>query len=338
MTQAVETSTTAPTPQERALGAFLGIIQGRCVVAAAELGVADALSDGPLPLDELARRTNANPDALFRMLRALESIGFFEQVLPRVFGNTPASDGLRKDAPGSQWAFKQIFAPGWVYWDGLTEMMRTLRTGKTAMADIWGHDTWEFYRRNPEQWPVFNEAMRSLNAPATPAITAAYDWGRFPVIADVAGGIGSQLVDILDAHPGSRGVLFDLPAVVSTAAAHDRIERVGGDFFTEIPVKADAYVLRNIIHDWNDEDALRILRTLRAATRPDARIMLVEWVISDAGDFQFGKWTDLIMMTAVGGRERTRAGFERLFKQSAFALEEIAPTQAPYSIVVGRPV
>jgi len=337
MTQTEQPSTTAPTPQEQVMGAFLGIVQGRCVVAAAELGVADALSDGPLPVDELANRTGTNPDALFRVLRALESVGFFAQVMPRVFGNTPASDCLRKDAPGSQWAFMQIFAPGWAYWEGITEITRTLRTGTSPLPDVWGHDIWEFYRRNPEQWPVFNEAMRSINAPATPAVTAAYDWGRFPVIADIAGGIGSQLVSILDAHPGSRGVLFDLPAVVSTASPHDRIEHVAGDFFTEIPVKADAYVLRNIIHDWNDEDALRILRTLRAATKPDARVMLVEWVISDAGDFQFGKWSDLIMMT-FGGRERTRAGFERLFKQSAFALEEVVPTQAPYSIVVARPV
>lgn len=320
------------------MGAFLGIVQGRCVVAATELGLADALAAGPLTVDVLARQTGTDADSLFRLMRALESIGIFTQVSPKVFANTPVSECLRRDVPGSTWAFMRVQAPGWHYWDGLSELLPTLQTGKTAMHERLGYDSWEFYRRNPEQWPVFNEAMRSVTAPMTPTITAAYDWSRFPVIADIAGGIGTQLVDILDAHPACRGVVFDLPEVVSTAIPHARVERVAGNFFEEVPVEADAYILRNIIHDWNDEKALAILKTLRRATKPTARVMLLEWALPDTPDFHVGKWTDMIMMTGVGGRERTRSDFEALFAASGFALEDVIPTASMFSIVVGRPV
>lgn len=328
----------SPSPQEQVMGAVMALIQGRCLVAAAELGLADALATGPLSVDAIAARTKVNADNVFRLMRALETIGVFKQVSPRVFGNTPMSECLRKDVPGSQWAFLQIFAPGWGYWEGLGEMLPTLRTGKTALFETWGYDIWEHYRRHPEQWTVFNESMRALTTPMTPTVTAAYDWSRFPVIVDIGGGIGTQLVDILNAHPGCRGVLFDLPEVVSTAINHDRLDRVGGNFFDKVPVEADAYIFRNIIHDWNDEKAMSILKTVRKATKPTARVMLLEWVIPDTTDFHLGKWTDVTMMTAVSGRERTKGEFEALFRSAGFVLEEIVPTASMFSIVVGRPV
>lgn len=337
MTQTDDQPSASPSPQEKVMGAFIGLLQGRCVVAAAELGLADALAAGPLSVEALAVQIDADADNVFRLMRALESIEIFKQVSPRVFENTPTSECLRKDVPGSQWAFLQIFAPGWGHWDGLSEMLPTLRTGKTALHEKWGHDSWEFYRRHPEQWPVFNEAMRSITAPMTPTITAAYDWGRFPVIADIAGGIGTQLVDILDAHPGCRGVLFDMPEVVSGAIEHDRVERVAGDFFRDVPVEADAYILRNIIHDWNDEKSVSILKTLRTATKPTARVMILEWVLPDTAEFHLGKWTDMVMMASVGGRERTGTDFEKLFSEAGFVLEEIVPTASMFSIVVARP-
>ena len=330
-------STASPSPQEQVMGACVGMIQGRCVVAAAELGLPDALARGPLSVEAIAAKVKADADSVFRLMRALETIGVFKQASPRVFENTPMSECMRKDVPGSQWAFLQIWAPEWGYWEGLGEMLPTIRTGKTALHEAWGYDTWEFYRRHPDQWPVFNEAMRSFTGPMTPAVTAAYDWGRFPVIADIGGGIGTQLVDILDAHPACRGVLFDMPEVVSTAIAHDRVERVGGDFFSDVPVEADAYIFRNIIHDWNDEKSIAILKTLRKATKPTARVMLLETAIPDTADFHFGKWQDIVMMTGVGGRERTRTDFETLFKEAGFVLEDVVPTESAFSIVVGRP-
>jgi hypothetical protein len=144
-------------------------------------------------------------------------------------------------------------------------------------------------------------------------------------------------VDILTAHPECRGIVFDQPEVVAAAIPHERMERLGGNFFEDIPVEADAYILRGIVHDWNDDDALSILKTLRRATRPTALVMLIEWLIPDTSEFNFGKWTDMSMMAAVGGRERTREDFEKLFRQSGFELNEIVPTASTFTIIVGRP-
>src|SRR5215831_3211393 len=221
--------------------------------------------------------------------------------------------------------------------DSYSELLSTLRTGKTMLFETWGYDIWEHYRRHPEQWVVFNEAMRGMTGPMTPAVTAACDWSRFPVIADVGGGIGTQLVDILNAHPKCRGVLFDQAEVVATAIAHDRMERVAGNFFERIPVVADAYIFRNIIHDWDDEHAVSILKTLRKTTKSDSRVILMEWLIPETSEFSFGKWTDITMMTAVSGRERTKSDFESLFKDAGFVLEEIVPTASSFTLVVARP-
>ena len=334
----VEQVLASRSPQDQVMGLVFGVLYGRCLIAAAELGIADALAARPLPLQELAERTQANAGSLFRVLRALETLGVFQQISPGVFANTPVSECLRRDVPGSQWAFVHLLAPGLGLWDGYSEMLETLRTGKTALFEKWGYDLWEHLRHHPERAEIFNEGMRSMTAPMTPAVTAAFDWSRFPVIADIGGGIGTQLVDILEAHPGCRGVLFDQPDVVAAGIPHERVERVAGSFFEHIPVEADAYLLRNIIHDWNDAESLSILRVLRKAIKPSALVILVEWLIPDTPEFNFGKWTDITMMVALGGRERTKADFERLFRESGFELDEIVPTGSAFTIVIGRPV
>jgi hypothetical protein len=324
-------------PHDQVIGYLMGVIQGRAVICAAELGIADALADGPLSVQELATRKGIHPGNLFRLLRALESIGFFRETSPGVFGNNTLSDCLCNGLPGSLWPLVRMWGPGWGYWDGNAEMAETIRAGKTTLFERWGYDIWEHYRRKPEQWPVFNEAMRCMNVLATPAVTAAYDWGRFPVIADIAGGNGSQLVDILAANPAAEGILFDQAEVVAAAIPHPRVQKVAGNFFEQISVEADTYILRNIIHDWDDEAATSILRTLRASVKNESKVMLVEWLIPEAPGFHFGKWTDLIMMTGVGGRERTRSEFASLFREAGFELEDTVPTASHYTIVIGRP-
>jgi hypothetical protein len=157
------------------------------------------------------------------------------------------------------------------------------------------------------------------------------------VIADIGGGIGSQLSSILDAHPACRGVLFDQPDVVSEARDDDRIERIGGDFFKDVPVQADAYVMRWVLHDWSDEESVAILTNMKKAMRPHARLMVVESVITDTPDFDLGKWMDMNMMMMSTGRERTAAEFGDLLAQSGFELEQIVPTPSPLSIVDAKP-
>ena len=178
--------------------------------------------------------------------------------------------------------------------------------------------------------------MRSLSAVITPAVSAAYDWGRFPVIADIGGGISTQLVAILDASPSCRGILFDQPNVIRDAIPHARAERVGGDFFKTVPTGADVYILRWIIHDWADPEAIEILKNVRKAMKPSSRVMLIEEIVTDPPKPAMGTWLDPHMLIMTDGRERTANEYRELYAKAGFELEEIVPTPSPLSIIVGR--
>lgn len=326
----------ASSPQEYILGIVNSHIQGRAVAIAAELELADILAGGPLHIDDIAARTKTDALSLFRVLRALESTGIFRQVSPRVFANTPSSECLRRNVPGSQWAWvRTCLSSDSIVFEGSAALMRAVQNGETAFGQIRGCSVWEFLQQHPDKSAIFNEAMRSLSAVITPAVTASYDWSRFPVIADIAGGIGTQLVSILDAYPSCRGILFDQPHVLAEAIPHERMERVGGDFFVNVPSGADAYMLRWIIHDWAEPKALAILSSVRKAMKPGARLVLVESVIPDTPDPDMGKWMDLIMLIMVGGRERTAAEYRELYAKAGFELERVVPTPSPHSLVIG---
>jgi hypothetical protein len=328
----------APSPQEKILGIVNNYWQGCCVGAAAQLEIADLLADGPLPVDVLAQRTKTHAPSLFRMLRALESIGIFTQSAPGVFANTAQSDCLRRHKEGSQWAWVRItLCPDSFPVDGWRGLMLSLQNGRTGVEQIRGRTGWELLQDDPEQSAYFNAAMRDLSAAMTPAVTAAYDWSRFPGIADIGGGIGAQLSSILDAHPSCRGILFDQSHVIADAPPNGRIERIGGDFFAGIPVQADAYLMRWVIHDWADPEALTILGNIKKVAAPGARVVLVEWVLTDTPEPDTGKWMDVNMLVNAGGKERSAGEFRELDERAGFELEAIVPTASPLHIIVGRP-
>jgi hypothetical protein len=216
-------------------------------------------------------------------------------------------------------------------------LVLSLRNGRPGFDQVTGQGVWEHLQSSPETQTIFNQAMGDLSASISPAVAGSFDWSRFPVVADIGGGIGSQLSSILDAHPSCRGILFDQPAVVAEAL-DGRIERVGGDFFKDVPVQANAYVMRWILHDWSDEESVALLTNVKKATRAEARLMVVESVIPETPEFDMGKWMDLNMMAMATGRERTAAEFRGLFERAGFALEQIVPTASPLSIVIGRPI
>jgi hypothetical protein len=328
----------ASTPQEQILGIVNNHWQSCCVGAAAQLELADLLADGPLHVDVLAERTQTHGPSLYRLLRALESTGIFAQTSPRVFGNTPASECLRRNLAGSNWAWIRLtLCSGAFVFEGWRGLMLSLTNGRPGFEQVTGHKPWEYLRSNPLEASIFNQAMRDLSASISPAVAAAFDWSRYPVIADIGGGIGSQLSSILDAHPACRGVLFDQPATVAEALEDHRIERVGGDFFKEIPVHADAYVMRWILHDWSDDESVALLGNLRSVVKASARLMVVESVIPESSEFDMGKWMDANMMVMATGRERTAAEFRDLLARAHFALEQIVRTPSPLSIIVAKP-
>ena len=214
--------------------------------------------------------------------------------------------------------------------------MLSLKNGRPGFDQVTGQNGWEHMQSNPETATIFNQAMRDLSTSISPAVAAAFDWSRYPVIADIGGGIGSQLSSILDAHPSCRGILFDQPQVVAEAPDDSRIERVGGDFFKDVPIQADAYVMRWLLHDWSDEESVVILNNLKKVARPNARVMLVESVVPETPEFDMGKWMDLNMLVMATGRERTAAEFRKLLDQAGFELEEIVATPSPLSIVIAQ--
>jgi O-methyltransferase domain/Dimerisation domain len=330
---------TKPSPHEQLHSIILGFRQARAVSLAAELDIADHLAKGPLDVAELAKRTKANASALFRVLRALESMGMFSQVSPRVFGNTEASEFLRKDVAGSHKAWiLHCLAQGHGSFESWNELAYSVNTETASFDKVHGCDLWEFHRLNPEVDATFNEAVRNFSKGMTPIVTAAYEWKQFPVIADIGGGIGAQLISILDASPSTRGILFDQPHVGANPIGHERMEVVGGDFFESVPEGADAYLLRFILHDWSDPKAAAILATVRKAMKPSARLMVVESVISEGPEFHMGKWIDLNMLTMLGGRERSEAEFRDLLRSTGFELEATVPTGSPLSILLAKPV
>ena len=324
--------------EEQVLGIVTNHWQAHGVGLAAKLELADHLADGPLAVEELAKRSRTHAPSLYRMLRALESTGIFASTENGSFENTPASDCLRRNKPGSNWAWVRFtLCPGAPVYEGWRGLPLAVETGEPGFDQLHGKSNWENMEANPEAYSIFNLAMRDLAATIGPAVASAIDWSRYNVIADIGGGIGSQLSEILAAHPNTRGILFDLPHVVAEAPKNERFDVVAGDFFASIPVEADAYVLRWVLHDWSDQECIRLLRNVREAMQPKARLMIVESIIPGGSKFDMGKWMDLNMMVMATGKERTEAEFAALLKNAGFELISIEPTASPLSILVFEP-
>ena len=309
----------------------------QAIHVAAHLGLADLLASGPRSSDELAGATGTHPPSLYRLLRALAAEGIFEELDDRRFALTPKAELLRSDAPGSlrDWG---IFIGRPYFWQGWGELLHSVTTGKSGVEKVVGMDTWEWRQRHPEDGAAFDRAMTAMTRALSPAIVAAYDWGQFGVIADIAGGHGAQLAGILARHRNTRGILFDQPHVVAGAApvleaagVRDRCDVVGGSFFDEVP-KADAYILKHILHDWYDEDCTRILQTIRAAAPAGARLLVIERLIEGPNTGADAKSSDLNMLVGPGGMERTREEFDALLSAGGWRVAAVHPATSHHII------
>jgi len=301
-----------------------------------ELGIADHLAHGPVSVADLAQKTDTQTGALFRMLRAMESIGIFVQVSPGVFSNSASSELLRKDTPDSQYhLLVSHFCRGYAFneaWEGISDVVKA---GRSSFELKYGFDLWEHCRRKPEVGVNFNETIRTYGELSMEAIAKAFDWTEFPVIADIGGGTGKQLTTILEQAPKSRGILFDQPHLSRDVITHDRMEFVGGDFFQKIPSEADLYILRWIIHDWPGPKKKKILNCVRDAMKPGARLILIESLIPDGPEFSLSKWLDLEVMAAVNGDELTEGQYRSLLKECGLRLDRVISTLHP-TILIGR--
>lgn len=318
----------------------IDLITTRALSVVAELGVADHLAGGPRPVGELAEATGTHGPSLARVLRVLVPAEILAEPEPGVFSLTALGDCLRSDHPTSIRATMRIFEG--VMLRGLSALDHAVRTGRPAGEAALGAGFFEYLSAHPDEGDVFNEAMTELRRLFVPAVLAAYDFSGVGTLVDVGGGHGFFLARVLEAYPGIKGVLFDLPEVAQGAAAaleaaglSARSDVVAGSFFEAVPHGGDAYVLSWIIHDWEEEQALAILRTCRAAMGPGARLLLVESVLPERGHDPFGCALDVAMLV-LGGRERTEAEYADLLARAGFELSRVVPTMAPLSVVEAR--
>jgi C-methyltransferase len=324
----------------------LNVVVARCLYVVAELRIADSLRDGPRHVDDLARDAGVHPDALYRFMRTLASVGFFCETTDRCFASTRLSECLRADAPGSMLATAQYVGADWMF-AGWASVMTTVRNGKTYHENMHDKSFFSWYDSNPECRRIFDDAMASMSTMAIPTITAAYDFSSLETIIDVGGGEGGLLAAILRKTPHLRGTLFDLPHVVARAEQMGllsesevaaRVTMVGGDFFQRIPEGHDAYVLKWILHDWNDADTLRILENCFRAMQKRGTLLIVEMVLSPGNQHSLAKFSDIGMLALTGGRERTVGEYRELLRKAGFSLRRVLPTASGYSLLEAMPV
>ena len=323
--------------------AMMGLITGywisQAVGVVALLGVADQLTEGARGSDELAQAVGGDPQSLYRVLRLLASLGVFAEPTPGSFALTPLGETLRSDAPDSvrNFAITETMPGHWLPWGRLYE---TVRSGRPMAREALGMELFDWYAQNPEEAGFFNAAMGNLSALAASELVRVYDFSAVRTVADVGGAHGVLLGAVLRANPAARGILFDLPHVIATAenavaaeGLSERCELVSGDFFEAVPEGADLHLLKQIVHDWDDERATRLLRNCHRALGPGGKVLLVEMVIPPENRPSPAQAMDLNMMVVLGGRERTEEEYRHLFQTAGFRLDRTIPTHSPFSVV-----
>ena len=317
--------------------------QSQLVFVAAKLGVADALVAGPLTVNEIAARVGAHPPYLGRVLRALASVGIFASDPHGRFHLTRLAQTLRSDHPESlrNFALMLVDDYNWAAWGALEH---TVRTGESAFEHVHGAPAFPWMRERPEKERMFSASMASISVMENAAVTRAYAFGKLRKVVDVGGAHGHLLVSILRSYVKVRGVLFDQPPVIEEAlktgfiGAADlvsRCEAVAGDFLESVPEGADAYVMKYIIHDWDDERSVRILQNCRKAMADDGRVIVIDHVVAAGNRFDWGKLMDINMMVMLGSKERTKDEFRQLFARAGLRLKKVMRTASSLSILEG---
>jgi C-methyltransferase len=298
----------------------------------AELGIADHIADGSVAVATLAHRCGVDPEALDRILALLAAYGIFRRE-EAGYAHTPASSLLRSDHLGSMRAFPRMMALPLIT-SVFARLEHTLRTGKPAVEAIEPHGFWAYLHDHPDEAQIFGQAMGAKANADIAAVLGAYDFGRFSTVADIGGGRGHLLRAVLDAVPAAHGILFDLPEVIgSLEIDHERLVPHAGDFFADPLPSADVYLLMEVLHDWPDPQCIEILAAIRRAAAPGAKLLVIENVLTAAGNDPRGHTLDVIMLAVTGGRERTSDELDALFTQAGFSQGTVSETTGPLRIV-----
>jgi hypothetical protein len=313
----------------------------RCIFVAAKLGIADLLKEGHKHCDELASATDTHSDSLYRLLRTLASRDIFYETQPKYFQLTPLAVCLQDNQPGSVRDFIILTGEHESYasWENL---IHSIYTGKSAFEGVYGMEYYQYFQQNPAAGKLFDRAMKSISARHNAAIPAAYDFSSLTKVIDVSGGQGGLLVAILKQYTTVKGVLFDQSETIDksqyllkTEGVIDRCERVAGDFFESVPTGGNAYLLKNILHNWDDQRALKILQNCHQAMTEGKLLLIIEKVLAPTNPPWRTLIGDMKMLTTHGGRTRTKDEFRKLFEAAGFKLTQIVPTASEVSVIEG---
>lgn len=319
---------------------LMSFITSQAISVAAKLYIADHLAGGAKTVDELAELTQTHAPSLYRLLRALTSSGVFTKDAENRFSNTALGEALRSDHPASMRDAAHMICDR-EHWTAHGNMLHSVKTGETAFDHTFGMPIFPYFAQNQAVAEIFDNAMTSFSNVVAKAVAATYDFSAAETIADIGGGHGLILSTVLQANPQAKGILFDQPYVVEgateilkNAGVEERVERIGGDFFSEVPVKADVYLMKFIIHDWNDEQSVTILKNLAKYAEPGAKVLLIETVVEEDDHLpSVSKLMDLNMLAMTGGKERTPSEYAALFEQTGFKLTNVILTPSPLQIV-----
>ena len=331
---ALPVAATAPSPANiQVLQLTTACWTSRCLHVVAELGVADAIGDQPQSTEALAKATGAQPQALYRVLRLLASVGVFEWN-KGTWQHTEASRFLRSDHPGSLRDYVRMLGLP-VIWNAFADLDHSLRTGECAFTKGHPEGIFGYMAKHPQESRLFDSAMTSKSHRDIAAILPAYDFSQFATIADIAGGRGHLLRAILRSSPKTNGILFDQPHVVAEVVPEngEKLTVVSGSFFADAMPKADAYLLMNIIHDWPDAESIKILSAIRRAMPPHASVLVIETVVPPGPGPHLSKELDIIMIAIPGGMERTQEEYASLASKCDLRLKRMIETMSPYSIL-----
>ena len=327
-------------PHAHLMQFILGKWISKPIYVAAELGIADLLSEGPKSIDALADATNTHAASLNRVLRGLACVGIFAEVSERHFGLTPMAECLQT---GALRPIARMFHADWHdrAWDHLLD---SVRTGRTAFEEVHGKPAFDWFKTNTEAAKIYQEANAVKVRNSHRAVIDNYDFSGIKKMTDVGGGLGALLALILESNSEMQGIVADLPEVIKETAKQDHIKKlksrckpVACDFFKQVPAGSDAYLLSHILHDWDDEHCRKILQKCHDATAYDGKLLVVEAVIPAGNSFSIAKLMDLEVFVMGGGRERTEAEFKQLFQSSGFRLSRMIPTHETIAVIEGIP-
>ena len=340
-------SASQPQIDSDATGLLKSMIDGyrlsQMIHVVAKLHIAELLAAGPMTIDELAGATRAHSESLRRILRALASFGIFSEDRDGSFRLSPLATHLQEGVPGSQWAFAASIGEPW-WWSPWGRLLHSVQTGQAAFNFVYGEGIFEYLRRNDAASASFNEHMRAMTEAEAQGIVAAYDFSQSRLIADIGGGLGALLFAILKSQPEVRGILFDDASVVVEAQARfgnlevgQRCSFVAGSFFLSIPTGADTYLLKDILHDWDDQHAIEVLDKLRVAMPSRSKLLVIERLIAPDNQPSASKALDIVMLVLTGGKERTREQYRDLLASVGFHLRRVIDASQGMSLMEAIP-